>query len=294
MNWTSTIFDNVLFRGDEMYLQSLNGGLILENARDSFLSLDELPKFFNISCKNNEFTCEICLREQREDVHDTSIQPNEAIDQNEVSIVVQPVEANKQNEVSIVVQPIEATKPNRIRVVKQRETTKRNETSIVVQTVDGNESCSRNEIHNICQLHATTIEKQICYIHFGQERQGLIVSNVEIDSHYHDIHSALLATFFSNIEYAILVLEWYMMALIKQNECYYLCDSHARDSTGMPCENGTAVVMKFDNMSCLEQHLYCLSLQLHSNLFELVSVQLIDLESKKEQLQKKKKSCIRK
>ena len=274
-----------------MYLQSLNGGLILENARDSFLSLDELPKFFNISYKNNEFTCEICLREHREDVHDTSIQPNEAIDQNEVSIVVQPIEANQQNEVSSVVQPIEATKPNRIRVVKQRETTKRNE---MVQTVDGNESCSRNEIHNICQLHASKIEKQICYIHFGQERQGLIVSNVEIDSHYHDIHSALLATLFSNIEYAIFVLEGYMMALIKQNECYYLCDSHARDSTGMLVKMAcTAVVMKFDNMSCLEQHLYCLSLELHSNLFELVSVQLIDLESKKEQLQKKK-SCIRK
>ena len=103
-----------------------------------------------------------------------------------------------------------------IRVVKQRETTKRNETPIVVQTQTVDESCSRNEIHNICQLHASTIEKQICYIHFGQERQGLIVSNVEIDSHYHDIHSALLATFFSNIEYAILVLEGYMMALIKQ------------------------------------------------------------------------------
>ena len=56
----------------------------------------------------------------------------------------------------------------------------------------------------------------------------------------------------------------------------------------MPCENGTAVVMKFDNISCLEQHLYCLSLELLSNLFELVSVQLIDLESKKEQLQKKR------
>ena len=58
-------------------------------------------------------------------MHDTSTQPNEAIDQNEVSIVVQPIEANK---------------PNRIRVVKQHETTKRNETPIVVQTVDGNES----------------------------------------------------------------------------------------------------------------------------------------------------------
>ena len=108
--------------------------------RDSFLFLDELPKFFNNSYKNNEFTREICLCEHWEDVHDTSIQPNEAINQNKVSIVVQPIEANKQNKVSIVIQPIEATKPNRICVVKQREATKRNETPIVAQTVDGNES----------------------------------------------------------------------------------------------------------------------------------------------------------
>ncbi|CAB3978318.1 Hypothetical predicted protein [Paramuricea clavata] len=79
------------------------------------------------------------------------------------------------------------------------------------------------------------------------------------------------------------------MALIKQNDCFYLCDSHARDYMGMPCENGTAVVMKFDDISCLEQHLYSLSVELHSNLFELVPVQLIDVESENEKPQRNRK-----
>ena len=193
--------------------------------------------------------------------------------------MVQPIEATEPNEIPIVVQPIEATQPN--------------EVPIVVQPImDGNRNDSPIEVHdyegNVGQFHDATIEKQICYLHFEQERQGLVISNQDIDSHYHDIHSALLATFSSNIEYAILILKGYMMALIKQNDCFYLCDSHARDYMGMPCENGTAVVMKFDDISCVEQHLYSLSVELHSNLFELVPVQLIDL-SENERLQRNRK-----
>ena len=63
----------------------------------------------------------------------------------------------------------------------------------------------------------------------------------EIESHY-NIHTELLNAFF-NDSYAILILEGYMMALIKQTEFFYLIDSHARDLNGMPNPNGTAVVM---------------------------------------------------
>ncbi len=42
----------------------------------------------------------------------------------------------------------------------------------------------------------------------------------------------------------------------------------------MPDPNGTAVVMKFANIHELEQHLYSLSIELHSNIFEVVPVQL--------------------
>ena len=65
-----------------------------------------------------------------------------------------------------------------------------------------------------------------------------------------------------------------MMALIKQTDFFYLFDSHARDSNGMPDPNGTAVVMKFANILELEQYLYSLSMSLHANLFEIVPVRL--------------------
>ncbi|CAB3990258.1 Hypothetical predicted protein, partial [Paramuricea clavata] len=64
------------------------------------------------------------------------------------------------------------------------------------------------------------------------------------------------------------------MALMKQADFFYLFDSHARDSNGMPDPNGTAVVMKFANILELEQYLYSLSMSLHANLFEIVPVRL--------------------
>jgi hypothetical protein len=79
---------------------------------------------------------------------------------------------------------------------------------------------------------------------------------------------------FSNYSCTILILEGYMMALMKQADFFYLFDSHARDSRGMPDPNGTAVVMKFVNILELEQYLYSVSVTLHANLFEIVPVQL--------------------
>ena len=55
---------------------------------------------------------------------------------------------------------------------------------------------------------------------------------------------------------------------------FYLFDSHARDFNGMPDPNGTAVVMKFNNALELEQYLYCLSIKLHANLYEIVPVKV--------------------
>ena len=64
------------------------------------------------------------------------------------------------------------------------------------------------------------------------------------------------------------------MALIKHTDnSIYLFDSHARNHTGMPDENGTAVVIKCDNIGMLVQYLHCLSYELNSDLFEIVPVQ---------------------
>ena len=89
-------------------------------------------------------------------------------------------------------------------------------------------------------------ENQIWAIHYGKELQGLIIADQEIESHYYDIHTALLNTFL-NDNHAILILEGYMVAIIKQTDFFYLFDSHARDMSGMPDPNGTAV-MRFTNI----------------------------------------------
>ncbi|CAB4008888.1 Hypothetical predicted protein [Paramuricea clavata] len=76
------------------------------------------------------------------------------------------------------------------------------------------------------------------------------------------------------------------MALINGMDSSYLFDSHARDLSGMPNPNGTAVVMKFANIIGLEKYLCSVSLKLHTNLFEIVPVQLykcIDSNKKRKQ-----------
>ena len=54
-----------------------------------------------------------------------------------------------------------------------------------------------------------------------------------------------------------------MITLIKQMNTFFLFASYARDSNGMPNPNGTAVVMKFNDILDLVQHLYFLSAELH-------------------------------
>ncbi len=87
----------------------------------------------------------------------------------------------------------------------------------------------------------------IWLIKYGKDYQGLIITDRELESHYYDIHTALL-DMFMNYSSAILILEGYMLALMKETNFFYLFESHARDFNGMPDSNGTAVVMKFTNI----------------------------------------------
>ncbi len=163
----------------------------------------------------------------------------------DLPIVVKPVEAKTIIHLPIVVEPVEA-----------QSVTSDIKTKSIMDMPDEAEN-----------------EDQICSINYGAEFKGYVITEKEIESQYYDVHTALLNTFL-NDSYAIMILEGYMMALVKQTDNFYLFDSHARDSCGMPNPNGTAVVMKFANIHELEQHLYCLSIDLHSNIFEVVPVQL--------------------
>ena len=137
------------------------------------------------------------------------------------------------------------------------------------------------EATNICQHNVSTNEENVCVIHCEQELQGLVlITNKEIPSYYYKIHTALTNTFIK-CKYAFLILEGYVMALIKQEKWFYLFDPHARNCLGMPDPNGTAVVMQFANILDLEQYLYALSKALHSNLFKIVPVQFMEFVNKR-------------
>ena len=128
------------------------------------------------------------------------------------------------------------------------------------------------------KANGKTNENQIWLINYRKEYHGLVIIDREIESHYFNIHTALLNTFSKNSS-VISILEGYMVALIKYIDAFFLIDLHARNFIGMPDSNGIAVVMKFNDILDLEQHLYFLSIELHTNLFEIVPVQLIACET---------------
>jgi hypothetical protein len=172
-----------------------------------------------------------------------------------------PIEAQTNIDLPIVVEPTEA------QTIVPIEAQTNIDLPIVVEPT---------EPQTIVSIEAKN-NNQIWCRSYGKEFQGLVITDQKIESHYCDIHTALLRTIL-NCSHAILILEGYMMALIKQMDSFYMFDSHARDSSGMPYPDGTAVVMKFTNIQELEQHLYSLSIELHANLFEIVPVLLVGTE----------------
>ena len=201
------------------------------------------------------------------------VEPVEAQNNIELPIVVEPIEAQNNIKLPIVVEPVEAQNNIDLPVVVEPVEAQNDiELPIVVEPVEAQNNIEQPIVVEPVEVQANN-EKQIWFINYGNELQGLVITNRKIESHYYDIHTALLNVF-SNYSYTILILEGYMMALMKQSNFFYLFDSHARDSSGMPDTNGTAVVMKFVNILELEQYLYCVSMTLHANLFEIVPVQL--------------------
>ena len=71
---------------------------------------------------------------------------------------------------------------------------------------------------------------------------------------------------------AMLVLDGYVMTVIKKSDFLYLFDSHARNSLGIPDENGTAVVLKFSELDEFQNHVKTLGHCLNVRIFEIASV----------------------
>ena len=261
IDWSTTTFNNVLLQGDKMYLKALNSGLVVLEEGVEFLSVDNLPKVVGVSCCASMFSYQIRDSSLIDKFHNISPVVHGCttplrVTNRHLPLAIEPIEAQNNIELPVVV----AQNNNLPVEVEPGEGKSINDLPIVVQPTEAQNNNAKNQ-------------NQIWLIKYGKEYQGLIITDRELESHYYDIHTALLDMFL-NYSSAILILEGYMMALIKQTNFFYLFDSHARDFNGMPDSNGTAVVMKFTNILELEQFLLSLSTQLHTNLFEIVPVHL--------------------
>ena len=95
-------------------------------------------------------------------------------------------------------------------------------------------------------------------IKYKDSYQGSIIAlDQQNNSPYVDLQTALMNTFTSD-NYAFIILDGYVMALIKHTDnCIYVFDSHARNEYGMPDDSGTAVVMKCFDITKLDQYIQC-------------------------------------
>lgn len=110
-------------------------------------------------------------------------------------------------------------------------------------------------------------------INYKEFFQGRIVSDEhENEDPYVTLHSALMNTFRDN-NYAFIILDGFIMGLMKLLDSIYVFDSHARNCFGMPDPNGTAVVMECSTINILVEYLHDLAFELHTNIFEVVPVE---------------------
>ena len=141
------------------------------------------------------------------------VEPVEAQNDIELPIVVEPVEAQNNIEQPIVVEPVDQAQNDiKLPVVEPVEAKSITHLPIVAKS---NTDLFIGVEHNSVVPNQANNEKQIWFINYGNELQGLVITNRKIESHYYDIHTALLNVF-SNYSYTILILEGYMMALMKQ------------------------------------------------------------------------------
>ena len=138
---------------------------------------------------------------------------------NNLPIVVESIEAQNKTQLPIVVEPIEAQNKTQLPIVVEPIEAR----SIYELSIPGAIQAQSNDTNN---------ENLILFRNYKKELQGLVKPpDREIEFHYYDIHTALFNTFL-NDSYAILVFNGYMMALIKQENFFYLFDPHARDVNG--------------------------------------------------------------
>ena len=115
-----------------------------------------------------------------------------------------------------------------------------------------------------------TINNRVCRIITGKEAFGSFVQDI---TQTKMILSALCALLQKTTTSALLCIGdktgSSAIAVLTNNTSLFVFDSHSRDDSGMPCPNGTAVVMKFDNVDNTVLYICQLAHELSARLFHL-------------------------
>ena len=233
VEWSPTTLNRILIQGDKLYLKAVNNGLINLAPGVEFLSVEDLRKVVSISCFQHQFSFDICCQSEQR-IHTITT---------EVQSIDLPIEAQNTNlpvgaqNTNLPVGAQNINLPVGAQNINLHVEAQSIQLSIGAQNIESHdiemsyvaqENNLPAEATNICQHNVSTNEENVCVIHCEQELQGLVlITNKEIPSYYYKIHTALTNTFIK-CKYAFLILEGYIMALIKQEEWFYLFDPHAR------------------------------------------------------------------
>ena len=108
----------------------------------------------------------------------------------DLPVVVEPIEAQNKTDLTIVVEPIEAQNNSDLPVVVESiEAQNKTDLPIVVEPIEAQND--RNE-------------NQIWFMNYGEDRQGLIISEHNVPAPYFTLTSALVNTF-AHHKYANLI-----------------------------------------------------------------------------------------
>ena len=130
---------------------------------------------------------------------------------------------------------------------------------------------------------ATSADGRQLFVQHGSFSQGRCLPSYQSCPPYLSLSDALTNTLLMS-PYAILILSGYMLAIVescKSEDEYCIFDSHARNSSGLPDPNGTAVLMKFSNVSSLKSQIFDFAQQLNSYEFEVVPITFQTNDAKK-------------
>ena len=243
--WSPTTLNSILFQGDKLYVKAINNSLVNLPSGIELLSVADLPKVISVSCFRHEIIFDICC--QWELGHNSLL----AVAKN-INLPTEGQNTHLPTEGQNTHLPTEGQNthlPTEGQNAHLPTGGQNTDLPFAASPSEATSTCQPNIEKSVSSEASINdvinIEEKICVIDYKQELQGLVlITNEEIPSYYYKIHIAFTNTFMK-YEYAFLILKGYMMALIKQVECFYLFDPHARNCFGMPDPNGTAVVMQF-------------------------------------------------